>query len=83
MTSYVHDLIVHIHEYWYLHCLFIDTILPYLNKTVDSPIASQCPSSNSQSTSTGTEDVDINSLLDDVSHCRCIYWYEVMQCSQN
>ena len=46
---------------------FTDIILPYLNNTVDSPIASQCPSTSSQSSGTG--DVDINNLLDDVSHC--------------
>ena len=45
----------------------IDIILPYLNNTVDSPIASQCPSTSSQSSGTG--DVDINDLLDDVSYC--------------
>ena len=49
---------------------FTDIILPYLNNTVDSPIASQCPSTSSQSSETG--DVDINDLLDDVSHCNVI-----------
>lgn len=47
------------------HCrFFVDIILPYLNSTVHSPIASRCPSSRQNS---GTGDVDINDILDDVS----------------
>ena len=60
---------------------FIDTILPYLNKTVDSPIGSQCPSSSSQST--GTEDVDINDLLEDVSLCIYVYVVNALKVHSN
>ena len=58
------------HANVYYSDYFTDIILPYLNNTVDSPIASQCPSTSSQSSGTG--DVDINDLLDDVSHCSII-----------
>ena len=48
--------------------MLADTILPYLNDSVDSPIVSQCPSTSARRPG-GTGDVDISDLLDDVSLC--------------
>ena len=51
--------------------MLADTILPYLNDSVDSPIVSQCPSTSARRPG-GTGDVDISDLLDDVSLCNII-----------